>query len=149
MGGYGSEADDESGVYGFELRFEPGTAGSNLQHVGFLMDAELASWLPLEVLDSVGYVYPGAVDAGFFKALVEELAGGTDEGAALLVFVVTGLLADHHDGDLRLYSGSVLDLAENGLGGVTVQITALTSLDSFAEGGEGSSLRDKRNGRGF
>ena len=51
-----------------------------------------------------------AVDAGLGERPVEELAGGADEGAALEVLLVAGLLADEGDG------GADRTLAEDGAG---------------------------------
>ena len=60
----------------------------------FLVDAAFAAFFKFEVLDGVGDVDLFAVDAGLVEGLVEEAAGGSDEGAALLVFLIAGLFAD-------------------------------------------------------
>ena len=150
LGGYGAEADDEIGLHGFELGFQPGAAGSDLQHVWLLVNAELASGFPLEVFDGVGDVDPGAVDAGVFQAFVQELAGWAYEGTALLVFLIAGLFADHHD----LHAGpgvegAGFELAKDGLGRVPKEVATLAALDGFAEGGEASGFRDEGGGGGF
>ena len=63
-----------------------------------LVQPALAALDVLEVLDGVGDVSFGAVDADFGQRTVEDLAGGADEGAALQVLLIAGLLADEGDG---------------------------------------------------
>ena len=60
------------------------------------MDAALALRRPLEVLDHVGDVDLGAVDARRLQRLVEHAAGRSHERPALLVLLVAGLLAHEH-----------------------------------------------------
>jgi hypothetical protein len=62
------------------------------------------------VLDGVGEVYLAAVDARLRHRAVEELAGRTDEGLALQVLLVAGLLADEGNG------GADRAFAEDGAG---------------------------------
>src|SRR5262249_5808222 len=92
-----------------ELGVEPQSTGVDLHRVRLLVDAPLPPRLPLEVLDDVGHVHEPPVDAGLQARRVEELAGGADERSPDEIFVVPGLLADHHDARRRF------TLAEDGL----------------------------------
>src|SRR3546814_11846423 len=56
--------------------------GSDLARVRLLVDAPLAAALELEMLDRVGDVGCGAVDAGVRERLVEDAAGWPDDGTA-------------------------------------------------------------------
>jgi hypothetical protein len=76
-----------------------------------------------EVFDSVGNVDGGTVDFGFLESAVEHPPGGADEGMAAPIFLVSGLLPDHHDGGVRRA------FAEDGLGGVEIKIAALARLN--------------------
>ena len=96
MGGRGAQADQHARLHGLELGVQPRAAGGDLLGVRLLVDAALALGRPLEVLDDIGDVDLRAVDARRFECLVEHAAGGADEGKALLVLLVAGLLADEH-----------------------------------------------------
>src|SRR6267143_2738152 len=93
-----------------DLGVEPGPAGIDFGGVGLLMQPSLALGLPLEVLDGVGHVHLGAIDAGRLERLIQHPAGGSDEGLALPILAVAGLLADEHRS--RLFG----PFTEDGLG---------------------------------
>jgi hypothetical protein len=125
--GGGTEAHDDLGLEESDFGVEPNAAGGNLERVGFFVDAALAAKLPFEMLDGVGDVGLAAVDAGFFQGSVEELSGRPDEGAALLVFLVAGLLAEEED--FRM-GGT---FAEDGLGGVFPKVAGFAVFGALAE----------------
>ena len=89
----------------------PATSGRlDLAGVRLLVDAPLAARLEFEMLDRVGDVDAGAVDAGLGKRAVEQLAGRADERPAGEILLIAGLLADEHE---RRVARA---LAEHGLG---------------------------------
>jgi hypothetical protein len=140
LGGGGAEADDELGADGFDLGFEPGAAGFDFAGIGFGVDSPCAAGLEFEMFHRVGDVDGGAVDADLFEGAVEELAGGADEGFAGEVFLVAGLFADEHDG------GGGGAFAEDDLGGVAVEVTALAFFGGGAELGEGEFIGEEVGG---
>ena len=97
-----------------ELGDQPRPAGGDVRRPGRLVDAPLAAQLEPEMLDRVGDVDVGRVDAGVVDRLAQQPAGRADERQALLVLDVAGLLADEDDPGVR---GAA---AEDGLGGVLV-----------------------------
>src|SRR5215208_5954233 len=70
LGGGRAEHDQRLGADLAQLRVQPGPAGADLAGVGLLVDAPLATLLELEVLDRVGDIGVGAVDAGTRERLV-------------------------------------------------------------------------------
>src|SRR3954468_9659984 len=97
-----AEADDDMRLHGGDLAFEPLVTGIDLALRRRLVKASLAAQLPLEVLHGVGDVEMLAIDAGLAERLVQQPSGGPDEWQALLVLLVTGLLAHHHDARVRV-----------------------------------------------
>lgn len=73
------------------------------------MDAALAAILEFEVLDGIGQIHPLSGQPGLFHKLAQEAAGGTDEGPALQVLLVTRLLTNQKE------PGSSASLPEHGL----------------------------------
>src|SRR5437899_12133488 len=108
------------------------------------MEPSLALWLPLEVLDGVGHVHLGAIDAGGLKGLIEDAAGGSDERLAFLVLAVTRLLADEH------HARMLAPLAEDRLRARPVEIAAAAAGRLLAQAverqlaGEGQLAREAR-----
>jgi hypothetical protein len=84
-----------------ELGLQPEPAGPDLAPVRALVDPALAPLGPLEVLDRVGHVHVGTVDAGLVQRPVQDPARGPDERVALLVLLVARLLTDQRDGNAR------------------------------------------------
>lgn len=70
---------------------------ADLHRIRFFVNAALAPRLPFEVFDHVGDVGLLAIDAGFFKRIVEQLTRRTNERFAGQIFFVAGLFADKHD----------------------------------------------------
>jgi hypothetical protein len=79
------------------------------------------------MLDGVGYVNFFAVDSGFHKRGIEQLACGTDERFSSLIFLVAGLLADEHELAVR---GT---FAENGLPAELPEIAVFAGFCGFAQ----------------
>src|SRR5438270_7716144 len=94
--GGGTEAHEDLRFHRAELRLEPGAARLDFRCPRLLVDAALAAWLPLEMLDRVGDVDVASRDPRVLERLVEHCAGGPDEWCALAVFLVARLLADKH-----------------------------------------------------
>src|SRR6185437_13004796 len=84
-----------------ELGLQPEPAGPDLGAVRALVDPTLTPLGPLEVLDRVGHVHVGTVDAGLVQSPVQDPARGPDERMALFVLLVTRLLTDQRDGNAR------------------------------------------------
>jgi hypothetical protein len=61
------------------------------------MKTEAATLDVFEVLHGVGDVNVGGLDVELVHRTVKDAAGGADEGDALFVFLVAGLLADEHE----------------------------------------------------
>ena len=116
----------------------------NLLHAGLFVNAQLAARFPFEMLDGVGYIHLLPIDLHIFQALIEQLTRGTDEGTACSVFVISWLLADHHDGDFRSSCFcSSLQFAEDGLCSIAIQIASAALLNSRAQNRQCALLRHK------
>lgn len=116
LGGGRPQTDHELRLDHLDFRIEPGTAGGDLRRIRLLVQPPLPLWFPLEVLDRVGHVDTGAVDARLEKGFVQQVTRGADERFAFDVFSIARLLS-HHD-----HPGSRLALAENRLGGIFPEI---------------------------
>jgi hypothetical protein len=102
--GGGAEADDDVRVDEPQLLDEPRPARRDVAHVRRLMDAPLAGsgLAEPEVLDRVGAIGDGAIDARLVDGLHEQPAGRTDERLTLAVLLVARLFADQdHAGGRR------------------------------------------------
>lgn len=115
LGGGGSEGDDDFGLDFEDFGEDPGLAVVDFFFAGFVVEAAFGLWFEFEVLDGVGEVEFFALEAGCLEGLVEELAGGANEGASGDVFLVSGLFADDHD------AGIGWAFAKDGLGGGFVE----------------------------
>ncbi len=131
FGGGGSEAEDDAGLEGGDLSLEPGAAGGELGEAGVLVDAELAALHEFEVLDGVGDEEERAVDVELGEGAVQELAGWTDEGEALEVFLIAGLFSDDEQGGV---GGAA---AGDYLGRVAVEVAAPAGGERLLDGAEG------------
>jgi hypothetical protein len=78
-------------------------------------------------LDDVSDVNPAAVDADHPERLGQQLAGGTDEGLALDVFLRPGTLSDEQEGAPRV------SYSQDGLPAIWMQGTQTTPLDGRLE----------------
>ena len=143
LGGGGPEAQDDAGFDGVDLGLEPRAAGRDLGHAGVLVEAELAALDELEVLDGVGEVDRRAVDVEVGEDLIEDAAGGADEGQALQVFLVAGLLADEHEGGGLVEVDERRGDAGHDLGGVAVEVAPLAGGEGGVDGREGVVGRDE------
>ena len=67
--------------------------------VRLFVDAELATRLPFKVLNRVRHVDLATINFRFFKALIQQFPCRANKGPTLYVFLISRLLANHHDGD--------------------------------------------------
>src|SRR5215469_7632611 len=95
--GGGPETNQHRRVDDRHFFVQPGTACGDLLCVWFFVDAPFPAGFPLKMLHGIGYVYFFPVDAGFVQQPIEKPSSGPDEGFSLQVFLMAGLLADHHD----------------------------------------------------
>src|SRR5438093_2038706 len=137
-----AQADDRPRLDELNLSIEPRPARRNLAGVRFLVNASLAARLPLEVLDDVGDVDRGAIDAGVLERAIEQLAGRSDERMSREVFGIARLLADEHE------LSFAPAFAEDGLRASLVQIASLTVSRRLADGGQRRSIRNPFGGVG-
>ena len=137
LGSGGAQADDDVGLDSGDLGLQPGYARGYLFPVWALVNPPLASRRPLEVLDHVGDVNQGAVDGRRFERLVQDLAGGTDEGPARPILLVAWLLTDHQD------PGALGSLAEHGLGGSRPEVAGSAAGCHLPEGGQRELVREQ------
>jgi hypothetical protein len=129
LGRGSAEADDHRRLDGPQLRVEPWDARLDLRIVRLPVDSLCggAAPLPLEVLDRVGDVDLRAVDSGLLQRLIEEPAGGPDEGPACAILGVARLLTDED----HVRAGGAL--AENRLSADLPQVAAATGGGRFAK----------------
>jgi hypothetical protein len=66
------------------------------------------------MLNRVGQVNFGPINAGRLQALIQQLTGRTDKWSPLLIFAITGLFAD------QKYCGTSIPFTEDNLGRVLV-----------------------------
>jgi len=96
--------------------------------------------LELEVLDHVGHVGLGALDARGLQPAVELATGGADERPARQVLLVAGLLADQH------HARAFQALAEDSLGCAAPEVAAAAAGRRLAERLERAALGQERCG---
>jgi hypothetical protein len=125
-----AKADDDFGFQQRDFGVEPWPASGNFGAIWFLVNAAFAARFPFEMLNSIGDVNFGAVQAGFVQCGVEKFSGRADKRFALLIFLVAGLFTDKQD---SRFAGT---FAEDGLRRLFVETTG------FAVLGAGSSLVD-------
>ena len=130
------------GLINKSLGVQPGVTRCDLGSSGFLVDAALASFFELEMLDDVGKVDVRPVNAGVGKGTVQQFSSGADEGMTLDVFFVAGFLADKDQ------VGMGWAFAKDGLRCIAVQIAAPAMLHGLPEFGQGWALGDERGGAG-
>src|SRR6266571_226259 len=137
LSGCSPEKHEQARLYRLDLRLEPRPARPHLLAVRLFVEAALAAPREAEVLDGVGHVDARPFDAGGFESLVEDAAGGSDEGLALDVLAIAWLLADEHQ------HGATRAVAEDGLSGLFPQIAAPASGSSLAQPRQSLQLRDE------
>lgn len=113
FGGGSAEGDDGLGADGFDLLAE--VSGACIDFIGGGISVAGGA-----ALDDVGDVNLCPVKTHSVDLFFEELAGAADEGASLLVFVLSGALADEHD------LGVVVAFSEDGVGSTLVESAAHT-----------------------
>jgi hypothetical protein len=126
----GAERHGQSWLDEVQFLIQPPFAGFDLARVRLLVQPLLAARLELEVLHGVGDADARTIDAGVREGTIENLAGRTDEGAALQILLIARLLADQYHRCMGW------PLAEHGLGGEPVQRTASAILCIFNEAGQ-------------
>jgi hypothetical protein len=89
-----TQADNYFRVHEIDFGVQPCSASGYLDRVRLLVDAALASRLPLKVLDRIGHVRLAPIDTRLSHSLVEDGAGWPNKGSALQVFLVSWLFAD-------------------------------------------------------
>src|SRR5688572_32105470 len=94
------------------------------------MQPHLAASFELEMLDRVGDVERGAIDAEFRQGAIEQLARGSDERKPGEVFRIPGLLADNE------YAGIFGTASEHRLRRRFPQRTTLAAGSRVAQRGE-------------
>ena len=104
-----------------QFRSKPGTARADFGIAGLFMDAALSALgrFPLEVLHNIRDIDFGAIDTSGFQRPIEHPAGGADKGMPFSIFLISRLLANHHDG------GSWHAFAKNSLGRSLPKIAGL------------------------
>src|SRR3954466_15274685 len=132
------QTNDHLGLNRSDLSIEPGPACRDLHRIRFFMDATLAAWLPLKMLDRVADVNQAAIDAGFIKSFVEHRSGWTDERAAFQIFFVTRLLAHEH------YLCVRATFAKHRLRAAQPWRTRLARLRGFAKGDDVARVWHRR-----
>src|SRR4051812_21918789 len=90
-------ADDHSGIDNRDLCLEPGLTRDQVTQLRFAVDSSLPSLFMAEVLDRVGQVDTLLIDPSGAQGSLQELPGGTDEGLALTVLVVSRLFSYQHE----------------------------------------------------
>ena len=65
------------------------------------MNAALAAWLPVEVLDGIGHIDPPAIDSGGDQSFVEHRSGGPDKRFAGEIFFISRLLCNEEHFSMR------------------------------------------------
>jgi hypothetical protein len=116
-------------------------AGVDLRGGRTLVDPSLAALLVLEVLDRVGEIHGGPVDAGVVETLTEDPSRRADERLPRQVLAVAGLLA--HQDDARI----TRSVTENGLGGRAEQRTSRTVPGRGGQDAEAAARRYERSCR--
>src|SRR2546423_6978056 len=83
-----AERDDQVGLHDFYFRLEPRLTRGDFARAGLGMDSAFSARLPFEMLDGVGDVDFGTIDAGLFKSPIEHHSRRADEWLAGLVFLI-------------------------------------------------------------
>src|ERR1700756_757991 len=108
------------------------------------MDTEFPTRLPFKVLDRVRHVDLATINFRFFKAFIQQFPCRTDKWPPLCVFLVSWLLANHHDGDFKLFrSATCFYFGELRLSSISVKIATVAPLHSFSKNRQRSIYRYK------
>lgn len=103
------------------------------------MDAAFSALrrFPFEMLDDVGDVDLGSVYTYFFEDLVQQTAGGADEGMAGAILGVSRLFADEHD------AGRGRSFSEDRLSRVFPEITCFAGFGRGLKIGKSQGVWDR------
>jgi len=96
-GSSGAETNYDLRLHELDFGVEPGAASCDLQRIRLLVNAPLASRLPLEVFDGIGDVRLLAIDARLQQSLVQQRSRRPDEGLAFPILFVARLLPHEYD----------------------------------------------------
>jgi len=116
-----AKAKDFAGFDGVQFCFQPRTASQNLASERLRMEPTSTGGRrgPLEVLHRIRDVDVSAFPTRLFERFVQNGAGRSDKGTTSVVFLVSGLLPDHHD------VGIAPPFAEHRLRGCEIKRAAL------------------------
>lgn len=103
------------------------------------MNAPFAAFFKFEMLDRIRDVSLCPVHACLFEGAVQELSRRAYKRAPLQVFLISRLFPDHQ------YSRLAVPFPGNGLGGMQIEIAALTVLHGRPENGQRRMVRDDRH----
>ena len=106
------------------------------------MKTPFAAPYKFEMLHRIGHINLTARNLSIRQCLVEQASRRPGKGTALPIFLVSGLLSDKDD------AGCSRPLAENGLSGVFVKVTAFTGTSSLAQGFK-RAMRGQKISRGL
>jgi hypothetical protein len=109
-----SQANDNAGKDGGDLLLQPWAAGRNFQRIGLLMQPDFTPRFPFEMLNCIGHVHFGPINASRLQALIQQLAGRPDKWSPLMIFAITRLFA------YQKYRGPSIPFAKDDLGRMPV-----------------------------
>jgi len=95
-----TQTDNQLRTNGGNLCFKPGAAGRYFQRVRLLVQSNFAARFPLEMLNSIGDIHLGSIDARGFEALIKQLTSGPDKWLPLPVFAISRLFTHHKNGGM-------------------------------------------------
>ena len=123
---------------GAQLGLDPRVAGLDLRCARLLVQAPRSPLLVLDVLHGIRDADVVARQIRLLDARPQDTTGRADEGMALAIFLIAGLLADQHE------RRSAAALAEHGLRRVRPQRAPAAALHSVGERGERPRVRHER-----
>jgi hypothetical protein len=104
------------------------------------MQPNLPARFPFEMLNSVGGVDVGPIDACGLEAFIKQLTGGSDKRLPLLVLAVAGLFPHQKN------RGMGAAFSEDGLRGFPVEVASTALTGCFPQAGEVMAGREKFQG---
>ena len=138
LGRNGAKTGDYSRLYDLKFGIKPWLASRYVYALRTLVNAPFPTRSVAKVLDDVGEVRMGAVDAGQLEPLVEHTPGWTDERVSLDVLTISGLLPDQHQASVAR------SLPEHGLRGALPELAGTARLDRPTQLREGGPWRHRR-----
>jgi hypothetical protein len=99
----GAKGNDELRIDQRQFPVEPPAALLHFASIWVLVKTPFAPFLVLEMLYGVGDIDRTPVEANRAQGLVEDAAGRSDERTTSAVFLIAGLLANHHESPLGLH----------------------------------------------